>query len=38
MEPKIRIKGFSEDWKKVYIGACGTWSKGKSLSKSRWYK
>ena len=33
MEPKIRIKGFSEDWKKVYIGACGTWSKGKSLSK-----
>ena len=32
--PKLRFKGFEGEWEKVLVGSLGTWSKGRSLSKS----
>lgn len=34
MEPKIRLKGFSEEWKSDVIGNIATFSKGRGYSKS----
>ena len=34
MEPKIRLKGFSEEWKSDAIGNIATFSKGRGYSKS----
>ena len=32
--PRVRFKGFEGEWEKVLVGSLGTWSKGRSLSKS----
>ena len=34
MEPKIRFKGFSGEWKTQQIGDIATFSKGKGYSKA----
>lgn len=31
--PKVRFKGFTDEWVPTLIGDCGTWSKGRLLSK-----
>lgn len=31
--PRLRFKGFEEEWRKIRVGDCGSWSKGKLLSK-----
>lgn len=33
MTPRLRFEGFDGEWKKLRIGDCGSWSKGKLLSK-----
>lgn len=32
-KPRVRFKGFEGDWVPTLIGDCGTWSKGRLLSK-----
>lgn len=32
-KPRVRFKGFEEDWEPTLVGDCGTWSKGRLLSK-----
>ena len=32
-KPRVRFKGFERDWFSTTIGDCGTWSKGRFLSK-----
>ena len=31
--PRLRFKGFKGEWRKIRVGNCGSWSKGKLLSK-----